>query len=104
MFAAVREACHDIGRDPTTLVYSVMSSMGVGATDADRERRAAASGKSQAEMLETGVGGTPEQALERLALLASLGGERVYLQFPGFTDFDHLELVAAEVLPAARAL
>ena len=56
------------------------------------------------DLVETGVGGTPQQAIDRLAALAEAGVQRIYLQFPGFTDIDHLELIAAEVLPAARAL
>ena len=104
MFAAARVACEAIDRDPSTLVYSVMSSLGVGATAADRQRRAGYSGKSVDDLVETGVGGTPQQAIDRLAALAEAGVQRIYLQFPGFTDIDHLELIAAEVLPAARAL
>ncbi|BDZ46126.1 hypothetical protein [Naasia aerilata] len=37
--------------------------------------------------------------MERLQALEALGVQRIYLQFPGFTDLDHLELLAREVLP-----
>ena len=104
MLAAVHSACESIRRDPAALTYSVMSSLGVGSIDADRERRASLNRKTPAEMLESGVGGSPQQAIDRLAQWAARGVSRVYLQFPGFTDIDHLELVASEVLPAAREL
>ena len=64
--------------------------------------RAQASGKSTEDLRESGVGGTPEQAVDRLRSLQRRGVQRIYLQFPGFTDLDHLELLATEVLPHVR--
>jgi hypothetical protein len=37
--------------------------------------------------------------LEKIGRLAELGAERVYLQVMDLSDLDHLELIAAEVLP-----
>jgi len=76
-----------------------MSSLAVGATEQDVRSRAAASGKAVEDVRSTGVGVTPQQAADRLRHLEQAGVQRIYLQFPGFTDFDHLELFAAEVLP-----
>lgn len=104
LFAAAAQACESIGRDPASLTYSMMSSLGVGLRPDELERRARASNKSQEEMLESGIGGSPQQAIDRLAALAQAGVDRIYLQFPGFTDIDHLELVAAEVLSVAHSL
>ena len=37
--------------------------------------------------------------VDKLGRLAELGATRVYLQVLDLTDLDHLELVAAEVVP-----
>ena len=94
------QACVAIGRDPRSLTFSIMASLAVGTTERDRAARAAASGKTPEVVRLTGVGGTPAQAVERLRRLEDAGVQRIYLQFPGFTDVDHLALVAEEVLPA----
>lgn len=93
------EACDAIGRDPNTLTFSIMSSMGIGANDSEIQERARASGKTAGELRASGVGGTPTQAVERLNQLESAGVQRIYLQLADFADLDHLELVAKEVLP-----
>ena len=43
--------------------------------------------------------GTPEQVVEKLQRVADLGTRRVYLQCMDMTDLEHLDLIAAEVLP-----
>ena len=43
--------------------------------------------------------GTPAEALDRIGSWAEHGAERLYLQTLDLADLDHLELVAAEVLP-----
>jgi alkanesulfonate monooxygenase SsuD/methylene tetrahydromethanopterin reductase-like flavin-dependent oxidoreductase (luciferase family) len=45
------------------------------------------------------VAGTPAKVLDRLAEYAAAGSSRVYLQTLDLTDLEHLDLVAAEVLP-----
>jgi alkanesulfonate monooxygenase SsuD/methylene tetrahydromethanopterin reductase-like flavin-dependent oxidoreductase (luciferase family) len=45
------------------------------------------------------VAGTPAEVLDRLAEYAAAGSSRVYLQTLDLTDLEHLDLVAAEVLP-----
>ena len=43
--------------------------------------------------------GTPAQVVEKAAGLVGLGADRLYLQTMDMTDLDHLDLIAAEVLP-----
>jgi alkanesulfonate monooxygenase SsuD/methylene tetrahydromethanopterin reductase-like flavin-dependent oxidoreductase (luciferase family) len=45
------------------------------------------------------VAGSPQAAVEKLERLRELGADRVYLQLVDVRDLDHLELIAAEVLP-----
>jgi alkanesulfonate monooxygenase SsuD/methylene tetrahydromethanopterin reductase-like flavin-dependent oxidoreductase (luciferase family) len=45
------------------------------------------------------VAGTPAEVLDRLAEYAAAGSSRVYLQTLDLTELEHLDLVAAEVLP-----
>ena len=47
----------------------------------------------------TGVAGTPAEVVDRIGEFAELGSQRIYLQTLDLDDLDHLELVAAEVLP-----
>jgi hypothetical protein len=37
--------------------------------------------------------------VEKIGEFAKLGAERIYLQVLDLSDLDHLELIAAEVLP-----
>jgi alkanesulfonate monooxygenase SsuD/methylene tetrahydromethanopterin reductase-like flavin-dependent oxidoreductase (luciferase family) len=75
----------------------------VASTPADLERRCAAAGLDPARAggaPEEGVlVGTPEQVVEKLQRVADLGARRIYLQCMDMTDLDHLDLIAAEVLP-----
>jgi F420-dependent oxidoreductase-like protein len=98
-FAGVRAACEDAGRDPDSLVYSVALVLCVGADEAEVGRRAAAIGREPDELREHGVAGTVTEAVDTLGMLREMGASRVYLQVLDLADLDHLELVAAEVMP-----
>jgi F420-dependent oxidoreductase-like protein len=98
-FAAVRAACEQAGRDPGSLTYSVALVVCVGADEAEVARRAAAIGREPAELREHGVAGTVAEAVDTLGALREMGASRVYLQVMDLADLDHLELVAAEVMP-----
>jgi F420-dependent oxidoreductase-like protein len=95
----VRAACEEIGRPADDLVYSAALVLCVGADEAELARRAAAIGREPAELREHGVAGTVSEAVDRLGALAEMGLQRVYLQTLDLHDLDHLELVAAEVVP-----
>lgn len=98
-FDRVRAACEAAGRDPGSMVFSAAQVVCVGADEAEVERRAAAIGRQPAELRENGAAGTPAEAVERLLAFRELGATRAYLQVLDLADLDHLELIAAEVLP-----
>ena len=99
LFAGVREACAEAGRDPASMVYSSALVLCVGRDDAELARRAAAIGREVDELREHGVAGTPAEAVDVLGRYAEAGAERVYLQVLDLADLDHLDLVAGEVAP-----
>jgi F420-dependent oxidoreductase-like protein len=99
LFAGVREACEEEGRDPASLVYSSALVLCVGRDEAELARRAAAIGREVDELREHGVAGTPAEAVDVLGRYADAGAQRVYLQVLDIADLDHLDLVAAEVAP-----
>lgn len=95
----VRAACDAIGRDPATLIHSCALVVCIGEDDAAIARRAAAIGREVAELRQNGVCGTPAEAVERLQAWAAVGAARVYLQLLDLSDLDHLDLIAAQVMP-----
>jgi F420-dependent oxidoreductase-like protein len=92
-FERVRQAA---GRP---LVYSAAQVVCVGADEAELERRAAVIGNSVERLREEGLAGTPSEVLDKIGRFAELGAERIYLQVLDLSDLDHLELIAAEILP-----
>lgn len=98
-YARVRAACEAIGRDPDELIYSAAQVVCVGATEDEVARRAAAIGRDPAELRANGVAGTPEEAIAKIGEFAAIGATRIYLQVLDLGDFDHLELIAAAVMP-----
>lgn len=101
-FAGVRRACDTAGRDPATLRLSVALPTIVAADDASYLRRLGAIGADPDTFADVNIAGTPERAVEKLLRLRDLGADRVYLQVVDVRDLDHLELIAAEVLPHLR--
>ncbi len=98
-FERAREACDAIGRDPGTLVRSAALTVCCGRDDAEVARRADAMGRDLDELRESGVAGTPAECVEAIGRYASVGTERLYLQVLDLADLDHLDLLAAEVMP-----
>ena len=96
IFGRVRAAAAETGRE---LVYSVAHAVCVGRDDAEVKRRADAIGRDVAELRESSIAGTPAEAVERIGEYAGHGATRVYLQVLDIADLDHLELIAAEVMP-----
>jgi F420-dependent oxidoreductase-like protein len=94
--ARVRAAADEAGR---TLVYSAAQVLCVGRDDAELARRAAAIGREVDELRANGFAGTPAEVVDKLGRFAEAGASRLYLQTLDLHDRDHLELVAAEVLP-----
>ena len=98
-FAIVDEACRKIDRDPKTLTHSIAQVLCVGRDEAEIARRAAAIGREVDELRTNGLAGTPDEVVRKLERFAEAGTERAYLQVLDLADLEHLELVAAEVLP-----
>jgi F420-dependent oxidoreductase-like protein len=95
----VRSACEAIDRDPNSLRYSVAQIICCGEHDQDVGRRAAVIGRDVDELKANGLCGTPGEIIDRIASWKTLGAETMYLQVLDLADIDHLELIAAEVLP-----
>ncbi len=96
----VQAACAGAGREPGDLATSAAVVVCVGADEAEVARRAAAIGREPGELRENGVAGTPAEVIERINdTYGTLGLDRLYLQVLDLGDLDHLELIAAEVMP-----
>ncbi|MEV4819032.1 LLM class F420-dependent oxidoreductase [Micromonospora tulbaghiae] len=101
-YERVREACDRAGRDasgraPLTLSAGIV--VAIGRTDAEAQRRAAPLQVTSALPPEDPVVGSPAQLVERIGEFAAIGATRVHLRLIDFDDLDHVELIAAEVLP-----
>lgn len=101
-FARVRAACEEQGRDPGTLRLSVALPTVVATDDATYRARLDAIHADADTFADVNIAGTPAQAVEKLRRLRDLGADRVYLQLVDQRDLDHVELLAAEVLPHLR--
>ncbi|MER5704564.1 LLM class F420-dependent oxidoreductase [Micromonospora sp. NPDC002296] len=98
-FDRVRAACADIGRDPAGMRWSNALVLCCGRDEAEVRRRAEVIGREPAELRENGLAGTPAEIVDRIGRYAEIGSERIYLQVLDLADLDHVELVAAEVIP-----
>jgi F420-dependent oxidoreductase-like protein len=96
----VRAACEARNRDPESMVYSAALVLACGRDEAEFARRAAAIGREPGELRDNGAAGTVSEVIDTLARWQAAGAERVYLQVLDLDDIDHLELIAAEVMPA----
>jgi F420-dependent oxidoreductase-like protein len=98
-FGRVRDACQEAGRDPGSVVYSVAQTVCCGRDEAEVARRAQAIGHQPGDFTGSGLAGSPAQVVDRLGQYAAAGATRAYLQVLDLRDLDHLELIAAEVMP-----
>ena len=98
-FDRVRAASAAAGRDAASMTFSTALVACVGSTEAEIDRRAAAIGREKAELRENGLAGTPEEVVEKIQRFAAIGASRIYLQVLDLHDLEHLDLVAAEVMP-----
>ena len=98
-FETVDEACRKIDRDPKTLTHSIAQVLCCGRDEAEIAKRAAAIGREVDELRANGLAGTPAEIVQKLERFAEAGTERAYLQVLDLSDLEHLELVAAEVMP-----
>ncbi len=103
LFAGVREACEEAGRDPASMVTSSALTVCVGRDEAELARRAEAIGRSVDDVRTKALGGTVAEVVDTLGRYAEAGVTRAYLQVLDLADLDHLDLVAAEVAPQLPA-
>ena len=99
IYSWVREACVAAGRDPASLRLSTAQTVCCGKDEAEVARRAAAIGRDVAELRANAVAGTPAEIVERIGSFGTAGASTFYLQVLDLADLDHLELLAAKVLP-----
>jgi F420-dependent oxidoreductase-like protein len=95
----VREAA--AGRE---LIYSTAQVVACGRGRAELERRIGKTGRDPANPGQDGLFGTPDELIARLRDFAAAGASRVYLQLLDVHDYDHIELLSREVLPAVVEL
>jgi len=96
MYDRVAQACAEEGRDVdgrAPLVLSVAQTVACGRTEADAAKRAEVTG-GQPPLF-----GTPDQVVDQIGRFGELGAERVFLQILDFSDLDHLDVLASEVVP-----
>jgi len=101
-FGRVRQACQEAGRDPASLVYSAAQTVCCGRDEAEVARRAQAIGEQLPGLRHSGLAGSPAEVADKLGQFADAGATRIYLQVLDLHDLDHLELIAAEVMPQVR--
>jgi F420-dependent oxidoreductase-like protein len=99
-FDRVRAACRETGRD---VLLSAAQTLCVGKDEAEVRRRAEAIGQDPERVRQGGLCGSPAEVADKIGRFAEAGASRVYLQTLDLSDLDHLELVAAEVLPQVSA-
>jgi len=98
-FGRVREACAAAGRDAGSLVYSAAQVVCCGKDEATLSRRAAALGRSVAELRADGLAGSPAEIVDKVGTFAEAGAQTLYLQVLDLGDLDHLADIADQVLP-----
>jgi F420-dependent oxidoreductase-like protein len=99
-FDRVRAAVEAAGRPASSMIYSAAQVVCCGRDQAELERRAAAIDREPGELRRNGLAGTPAEIVDKIGRFAEIGTERMYLQVLDLDDIEHLELIAAEVLPA----
>jgi len=105
--SALDVACEEVGRDPATAAYSLMTGCVIGATQAEFERRIrrlqerSGDGRSideyVASLADEWVLGTPDQARDQMGRLADAGVEAFMLQHQDPSDLEMIDLAGAEL-------
>lgn len=99
LFDGVRAACEAIDRDPATLALSTALTVCCGADESEYRRRAEAIGRDPEQLRAQGLGGTPDEVVDKLRAFAAAGAQRAYLQVFDLDDLDHVHLLAEAVRP-----
>jgi F420-dependent oxidoreductase-like protein len=99
-FDRVRAAVQAAGRPASSMIYSAAQVVCCGRDEAELKRRAEAIGQEPDALRREGLAGSPAEVVDKIGQFAAIGAERMYLQVLDTGDIEHLELIAAEVLPA----
>jgi F420-dependent oxidoreductase-like protein len=99
-FARVQALASSYERSVTLSAGVVVA---IGRTEAEAQQRAAPLHVPSALPPEDPVIGSPDRLVQRLGELAEAGATRVHLRVLDMADFDHIDLIAAEVLPQVRS-
>jgi F420-dependent oxidoreductase-like protein len=110
---AIHAACRDIGRDPSTIVVSLMTGLVLGRDRDEVARRAGVVAALQgsepgdlhayaAELAGNWIVGTVDEVVARLREYEAAGIQRVFLQHLAHRDLDMVELLARDVIPALQ--
>jgi F420-dependent oxidoreductase-like protein len=97
MYRRVATACVEAGRD-TPPVFSAAQTVACGRTDAEARTRAQNIGETPP------LFGTPDQVVDRIGAFAELGAQRMFLQVLDLADLDHLDVIAAHVMPQVAGM
>jgi F420-dependent oxidoreductase-like protein len=100
-FRRTAAACADVGRD-TALRYSIALAICLGKDHAVLRRRTANTGLDPEWLHSTGLVGSADQIVDLIGQYGAVGASRVYLQTLDLRDIDHLEDIAANVLPQVK--
>ena len=99
-FERVDAAAREIGRDPKEIIRSAALVVAIGRDEAELAKRAEAIGRDVADLKQNGLAGSPAEAVDTIGRWQEETGiRRLYLQVLDLSDLDHIELVAAEVVP-----
>jgi len=99
-FDRVGAAVEAAGRPASSMIYSAAQVVCCGRDEAELKRRAEAIGLEPDELRREGLAGSPAEVVDKIGQFAAIGAKRMYLQILDLNDIEHLELIAAEVLPA----
>jgi F420-dependent oxidoreductase-like protein len=99
-FGRVAAAVEAAGRPADSIVYSAAFVLCAGSDENVIARRAAAIGREVDELRSNSpLVGTASEIVDKLGPFIDAGVQRVYLQLLDQSDLEHLEFLAAEVLP-----
>jgi F420-dependent oxidoreductase-like protein len=110
----LHDACERVGRDPSSLRFSLMTGTLVGENGPELDARArrlmdlrGQQGEPDAFLSSLGeawIIGTPELVLDELSRLAEVGVERVMLQHLIHDDLDAVALIGQRIIPEAATI
>ncbi|WP_163507965.1 LLM class F420-dependent oxidoreductase [Fodinicola acaciae] len=98
-FDVVRAALVEAGRAESDMIWSTAQTTVVAKDEQTLKRRAAATGRDLSDLRENGLAGSPAEVVDKIGTYAEAGVSRVYVQILDLADLEHLDLIAAEVLP-----